>query len=88
MLTASLQQMQVGFTVRVERLETEKAGYKDLDVLRRLLEEKALAKELVEVKLDAESISREVGSLRKYVWMAMGAIAAVEVALRFIFKML
>lgn len=93
-LTSSVAQNHNDVTMRLNTLDREKAGYKDLDVLRatiitrqddadKLAEKvRSDAKELAKkVQTDAEELAIKVDWTRRMLWLGIGGLIVLNVAM-------
>ena len=79
---------------RIARLEADRVGRKDVEDLLQVIEEKqddnaALAKQNAQFEIriaELEKVKPDVEMLKKYLWVAFGALAVLEGLWSFVFK--
>jgi len=79
-LSSMLQETRTALSARIDRLAQEKAGYGDLDILRKALEEhqKTTKEELGEKKTEMSGLTEKVDWTRRMIWIAIGILGTLQ----------
>lgn len=82
-LNSSFQQLQNSFGARVERLEKEAVVRSDLDAYKTLME-RQIVKDSDEVGRHLQKHDKEIAFTLRMIYIAIGALAVLEILLRFV----